>query len=97
VKIERWNNLLGKNDADVPIDVIRASIHQERDKLPKPIWIAWKAPKKFLKIWLSMPRRSGKVMFIADLSNLASVFANNDLVGLHPNSSTKKPVIAGVG
>jgi len=44
VKLERWNNLHGKNDADVPIDVIRVSIHLEKDKPPKPIWLAWQAP-----------------------------------------------------
>jgi hypothetical protein len=44
VKLERWNTLHGKNDADVPIDVIRASIHLEKDKPPKPIWLAWQAP-----------------------------------------------------
>ncbi len=44
VKLERWNNLHGKNDADVPIDVLRASIHLEKDKPPKPIWLAWQAP-----------------------------------------------------
>jgi len=41
VKLERWNNLHGKKDADVPFDVIRASIHLERDKPPQPIWLAW--------------------------------------------------------
>jgi len=44
VKLERWNNLHSKNDADVPLDVIRASIHLEKDKPPKPIWLAWQAP-----------------------------------------------------
>jgi hypothetical protein len=44
VQLERWNNLHGKNDADVPMDVIRASVHLERDKPPKPIWLAWLAP-----------------------------------------------------
>lgn len=44
VKLERWNRLHGKADADVPIDVIRASIHLERDKPPKPIWLGWQAP-----------------------------------------------------
>ena len=44
VKLERWNGLHGKNDADVPMDVIRASVHLERDKPPKPIWLAWQAP-----------------------------------------------------
>ncbi len=44
VKLERWNDLHGKHDADVPIDVIRASIHLEKDKPPNPIWIGWQAP-----------------------------------------------------
>jgi hypothetical protein len=44
VKLERWNHLHGKNDADVPVDVVRASIHREKDHSPKPIWLAWQAP-----------------------------------------------------
>ena len=44
VKLERWNNLHGKDAADVPIDVIRASIHLEKEKPPRPIWLAWQAP-----------------------------------------------------
>jgi hypothetical protein len=44
VKLERWNALHGKKDADVPIDVIRASIHLEKEKPPQPIWIGWQAP-----------------------------------------------------
>ncbi len=44
VKLERWDNLHGKLDVDVPIDVIRASSHLERAKPPKPIWLAWQAP-----------------------------------------------------
>jgi hypothetical protein len=44
VKLERWNHLHGKNDADVPVDVIRASIHREKDHPPEPIWLAWQAP-----------------------------------------------------
>jgi hypothetical protein len=44
VKLECWNELHGKQDADVPMDVIRASIHLEKDKPPKPIWIGWQAP-----------------------------------------------------
>ena len=44
VKLERWNNLHGKNDADVPMDLLRASIHLEREKPPKPIWLAWQPP-----------------------------------------------------
>jgi hypothetical protein len=44
VKLERWNDLHGKQDTDVPFDVIRASIHLEKDKPPKPLWLAWQAP-----------------------------------------------------
>ncbi len=44
VKLERWNNLHGKRDADVPFDVVRARIHLERAKPPAPIWLAWQAP-----------------------------------------------------
>lgn len=43
VRLERWNGLHGKLDADVPFDVIRASVHLEHDKPPKPIWLAWQA------------------------------------------------------
>jgi len=46
VKLERWNELHGRKDADVPIDVIRASIHLEKKKPPKPIWIGWQAPSR---------------------------------------------------
>jgi hypothetical protein len=46
VKLERWNNLHGKHDAEVPVDVVRASIHLEKDKPPQPIWLAWQAPAR---------------------------------------------------
>jgi hypothetical protein len=46
VKIERWKNLHGKLDADVPFDLLRASIHLEKDEPPKPIWLAWQVPAK---------------------------------------------------
>jgi len=49
VKLERWKNLHGKLDADVPMDVVRASIHQERDKPPKAIWLAWQQPSTLPK------------------------------------------------
>jgi hypothetical protein len=44
VQLERWNGLHGKLDADVPFDVIRASVHLERDRPHKPLWLAWQAP-----------------------------------------------------
>ena len=46
VKLERWKRLHGKSDADVPFDVLRASIHLEKEKPPKPIWLAWQPPAK---------------------------------------------------
>ena len=46
VNLERWKNLHGKQDADVPFDILRASAHLEREKAPKPIWLAWQAPAK---------------------------------------------------
>ena len=51
VKLERWNTFHGKKDADVPIDVIRASIHLERKKPPKPIWLGWQSPPTIPKGW----------------------------------------------
>jgi hypothetical protein len=46
VKLERWERLHGKSDADVPFDVLRASIHLEKEKPPKPLWLAWQPPDK---------------------------------------------------
>lgn len=43
MKLERWNDLHGKQDANVPFDVIRASIHLEKDSPPNLIWIGWQA------------------------------------------------------
>ena len=44
VRLERWRDLHGRVDADVPFDVIRASVHLEQDKPPSPIWLAWQEP-----------------------------------------------------
>ena len=49
VRLEHWKNLHGKLDVDVPIDVVRASIHLERDKPPKAIWLAWQEPSTLPK------------------------------------------------
>ena len=46
VKLERWNALHGRKDADVSFDVVRASIHLERKKPPKPLWLAWQPPPR---------------------------------------------------
>jgi hypothetical protein len=52
VQLERWTNLHGKNDADVPIDVVRASIHLEKDKPPQLIWLVWQAPAGLPDNWV---------------------------------------------
>jgi hypothetical protein len=45
VRLERWNNRHEKKGADVPYDVIRASVHREREKPPAALWLAWLTPK----------------------------------------------------
>jgi hypothetical protein len=44
VRLERWQALHEKKGSDVPYDVLRASVHLERDKPPQAIWLAWLAP-----------------------------------------------------
>jgi hypothetical protein len=44
VRLERWHQLHGKRDADVPFDVLRAQVHRERDRPSAAIWLAWQAP-----------------------------------------------------
>jgi hypothetical protein len=44
VRLERWNGLHEKKGSDVPYDVVRASVHLERDKPPQAIWLAWLGP-----------------------------------------------------
>ena len=45
VRLERWQNLHEKKGADVPYEVIRANVHQEREKPPAALWLAWLAPR----------------------------------------------------
>jgi hypothetical protein len=47
VRLERWKQLHEKKGADVPYDVIRACVHQEREHPPKALWLAWLAPCQF--------------------------------------------------
>jgi len=46
VHLERWSQLHEKKGADVPYDVIRASVHQEREKPPPALWLAWLPPRQ---------------------------------------------------
>ena len=45
VRLERWSNLHEKKGSDVPYDVVRACVHQERSQPPSPLWLAWLAPQ----------------------------------------------------
>ena len=44
VCLERWQGLHEKKGSDVPYDVVRASIHLERNQPPQALWLAWLAP-----------------------------------------------------
>lgn len=46
VRLERWHNLHEKKGADVPYDLIRASVHQERANPPAALWLAWLSPEQ---------------------------------------------------
>ncbi len=43
--LQRWKDLHEKKGVDVPYDVVRASVHLEREKPPAALWLAWLAPK----------------------------------------------------
>jgi hypothetical protein len=45
VRLECWRNLHEKKGVDVPYDVVRASVHQERSQPPTAVWLAWLAPQ----------------------------------------------------
>ena len=45
VRLQRWKDLHEKKGVDVPYDVVRASVHLEREKPPAALWLAWLAPK----------------------------------------------------
>ena len=44
VRLERWSQMHEKKGPDVPYDVIRASVHLERERPPKALWLAWLTP-----------------------------------------------------
>jgi len=44
VRLQRWKDLHEKKGVDVPYDVVRASVHLEREKPPAALWLAWLAP-----------------------------------------------------
>jgi hypothetical protein len=44
VEIRFWRELHAKAAADTPLGVLRVQTHTEREKLPEPLWLAWKEP-----------------------------------------------------
>ena len=46
VRLECWHHLHEKKGADVPYDVVRASVHREREKPPAALWLAWLPPQQ---------------------------------------------------
>lgn len=59
VRLRRWNQLHAKQDSKTPFDVILAEIHLERDKPPKPIWLAYTGPpdRDVRTCWACYPYR----------------------------------------
>lgn len=65
VELRRWNGLHERPAADTPLDVVQARVHLEREKPPKPFWLAWQAPPTIptsvqvtaQTIWQAYPRR----------------------------------------
>lgn len=45
VRLERWNQLHEQKGPDIPYDVVRASVHLEREQPPAALWLAWLAPQ----------------------------------------------------
>ncbi|MFO3796523.1 MAG: transposase, partial [Anaerolineales bacterium] len=44
VRLERWNGLHERRAPALVYDVVRASVHLEREKPPEAVWFAWLAP-----------------------------------------------------
>ncbi len=44
VELRLWHGLHAKQDAETLFSVLRAQVHLERDKPPKPLWLGWMAP-----------------------------------------------------
>jgi hypothetical protein len=46
VRLERWNHLHERRAPALVYDVVRASVHLEREKPPEAIWFAWLPPSQ---------------------------------------------------
>ena len=59
VELQLWEGLHAREDAETVFSVIRAAIHLERKRPPKPLWLAWMGPALPVEaIWSFYPKRA---------------------------------------
>jgi len=64
VRLRRWNNLHARQDATTSFSVILVETHREREKPPRPLWLAYQPPpgqvaedQRLVDLWSSYPYR----------------------------------------
>lgn len=58
VELQLWEGLHARQDAETVFSVLRAAVHLERSKPPKPLWLAWVGPALPVEeIWGWYPER----------------------------------------
>jgi len=59
VRLCQWHGLHAKQDASTPFSVIRAEVHLERDKPPKPLWLGCQNAQDLSlhTLWLAFDQR----------------------------------------
>lgn len=63
VKLSVWKGLHAKKDAGTRFEVVRAAVHQERERPPSALWLAWippegqEPPLNVEQTWRLYPRR----------------------------------------
>lgn len=59
VELQLWEGLHARQDAQTVFSVLRAQIHLERKRPPKPVWLAWIGPALPVEdIWRFYPLRT---------------------------------------
>ena len=59
VELRLWQGLHAREDAETTFSVLRATIHLEREKPPKPLWLAWRGPAlPPEELWRAYQRRA---------------------------------------
>ena len=64
VRLRRWDNLHARQDATTTFSVILVETHREREKPPRPLWLAYQPPpgqvaadQRLVDLWSSYPYR----------------------------------------